>query len=152
MLPINDPGPWQHYVQRKDNIGLSIESIRRKYLAESILFEEQIASLTLQNNQNSSAAAGGGTAPITLPTPLLPSNCIEFVIDTGGGTFAGFTVQSSALTTYTLTWGDGNEEIGEIDGEISFEHNYADEYTEYTVKICFDNTSLITHLDFPGND
>jgi hypothetical protein len=41
MFIINDPGPWQYYHHRMDNVGLNVEQLRQKYLTEQLMFEEQ---------------------------------------------------------------------------------------------------------------
>jgi hypothetical protein len=82
----------------------------------------------------------------------LPSGCIEFVNNTTDGTFSRVTVTTSGPTNYTITWGDGTEVTDVIDGELDIEHEYADSDTEYTVRLCFDDVSLVTELDFLGHD
>jgi hypothetical protein len=84
----------------------------------------------------------------------LPSNCIEFVVNTTDGAL-GFTVFISSSIedyTYTVTWGDGTTGEGSSsEGGITLEHEYASE-ASYTVRVCFSNAAVITSLDFPGND
>lgn len=41
MFVINDPGPWQYYHHRQDNIGLNTGQLKQKYLTEQMLFEQQ---------------------------------------------------------------------------------------------------------------
>jgi hypothetical protein len=53
----NDPGLWQHFVNRPDNIGLPILEVKQKYITEVNTFESNIASAV------GDAGAGGGTAP-----------------------------------------------------------------------------------------
>ena len=72
MFVVNHPGPWQHYINRPDNKGLSIMEIKSKYLKEQLLFEqyanqllyEQYMSFQMQQqlllSQN---ASGGGETP-----------------------------------------------------------------------------------------
>ncbi len=64
---INDPGPWQWFVRRTDNVGIPLMEQRRKYMQEQLLFEDYISTLNTVNTVNSSvassAAAGGGPAP-----------------------------------------------------------------------------------------
>jgi len=38
---VNDPGPWQSYVRRADNIGLPLMEVKQKYLKEQALFENE---------------------------------------------------------------------------------------------------------------
>jgi len=58
--PIHSPGPWQYYVKRRDNIGLPIMEVRRKYLTEQLQFE----NFQQQQMMMLMGAAGGGP-PIT---------------------------------------------------------------------------------------
>jgi hypothetical protein len=105
------------------------------------------------------AAAGGGDST------SLPSNCIEFVNNTSDGTACRFWIETSAPTNYTITWGDGETTtggttvdigggvgIGDGENKLEINHNYADTFTEYTVRLCFDDISLVTYLEFNGDD
>jgi hypothetical protein len=94
------------------------------------------------------AASNGGGGGYIQQEEGLPSGCIEFIYNTTSGTSAEFDVTTSALTNYTITWGDGTEVTDVIDGGITIEHEYADSDTEYTVRLCFDDISLVTELDF----
>jgi hypothetical protein len=90
----------------------------------------------------------GGNKPKVIQQEGLPSGCIEFIYNTTSGTSAEFDVTTSGPTNYTITWGDGTEVTDVIDGGITIEHEYADSDTEYTVRLCFDDISLVTELDF----
>lgn len=62
MIPgINDPGPWQWFVKRTDNVGLPLMEQRRKYMHEQLLFEDYMS--TIQTVSTISNAAAGGPAP-----------------------------------------------------------------------------------------
>lgn len=55
MFFVNDPGPWQSFVLRGDNIGRSINEVTQKYLNEQLQFENFISmeqQLQLQQYQN----------------------------------------------------------------------------------------------------
>lgn len=84
----------------------------------------------------------------------LPSNCIEFVVDTTESTFFTFSASSSTQEyTYTVTWGDGTSDEGSSgEGFIQPEHTYANSNASYTVRVCFSDASVINELDFPGFD
>ena len=97
------------------------------------------------------SSAGSAAAPIVEESDL-PSGCIEFVNNTTDGTFSRVTVTTSGPTNYTITWGDGTEVTDVIDGELDIDHSYADSDTEYTVRLCFDDVSLVTRLNFLGDD
>jgi hypothetical protein len=103
------------------------------------------AARNLPNYSNSDGtvgASGGGAS----------SNCIEFVINTTDGTFSDFEVTTSGPTNYTITWGDGTEDTGVIDGASDIDHEYADSDSEYNVRLCFDDASLVTELDFQDDE
>jgi hypothetical protein len=107
--------------------------IHEVYLTQQLLIQQEVVP----------SSAGSAATPIVEQS----DGCIEFTYNTTGGTDALFNVTTSALTNYTITWGDGTEDTGVIDGNGEFEHEYADSDTEYTVRICFDNVSLVTELD-----
>lgn len=90
----------------------------------------------------------------TTTTTTIPPNCIQFVVNTTADTFFAFSANSFTQDfTYTVTWGDGTSDSGSSgEGSISLNHTYADPNTEYTVRICFSDGSIINQLDFPGFD
>jgi len=72
MEGIQHPGLWQHYVQRKDNIGLPIMKVKRKYLAEQLQYDS-FNSLQSPLSNNSNTSAGG-------PTSIYPNSIkVEFI-------------------------------------------------------------------------
>ena len=98
----------------------------------------------------------GGTwkrVSIDLCCDNLPSNCIEFVVDTTDSlNFGMSTVSLSQDYTVTVTWGDGNtEELSSGEGIINFSHDYASVST-YTVRVCFSDITVINEIEFFGND
>jgi len=60
MFITNDPGPWQYYVNRQDNVGLPIMEIKNKYIQEQLLFEQQMNFMYQQQMLMSQQASGGG--------------------------------------------------------------------------------------------
>jgi hypothetical protein len=127
-----------------------VERQYRIYLNE--IAEQRIAIHLMQEAARSQAEAmavaasnGGGGGYIQQQEG---TGCIEFIYNTTGGTNAEFDVTTSGPTNYTITWGDGAEDTGEVDGSVNIGHEYADSDTEYTARICFDNVSLVTELDF----
>ncbi len=96
----------------------------------------------------------GGNGVKAVQQEGLPSGCIEFVNNTTDGTDCRFWINTSAPTNYTITWGDGETETGEVNGvdQLELNHTYADSDTEYTVRLCFDNISVVTRLEFNGDD
>jgi hypothetical protein len=91
----------------------------------------------------------------TYVTPVIPPdpNCISFVADTtSGGTSFVMYVEVSSEVTYTVDWGDGSSDSNSFSSDSNIEHTYADENTAYTVQLCFSDASLVTLLEFWGND
>ena len=79
MYLTEGPGPWQAFVKRPDNVGLSIMEARQKYLNEQLLFEEQMSYLQLWNTQNTmsptapgASAAGGPSTSSGGGPPFTP--------------------------------------------------------------------------------
>ena len=60
MFIVNNPGPWQYYVNRPDNKGLNIMEIKDKYLREQLLFEQFISFQMQQQMLLSQNVSGGG--------------------------------------------------------------------------------------------
>ena len=63
MFISNDPGPWQYYVNRQDNVGLPIMEVKDKYMREQLLFEQQMNFIYQQHMIMSQASSGGGPLP-----------------------------------------------------------------------------------------
>ena len=59
MFLINPPGPWQYYVNRADNKGLSLMEIKNKYMKEQLLFEQHM-SFQMQQQMFLQQQASGG--------------------------------------------------------------------------------------------
>jgi hypothetical protein len=152
MFTVKNPGTWQQYLRA--NPKLPIMEAKRRFLIE-------------QQNYNRVTGTGrskhGGDPPPT--TSTLPSGCIEFVNNTSDGTQCRFWIETSTPTNYTITWGDGETTtggttvgtgggvgIGDGEDKLEINHSYADADTEYTVRLCFDNISLVTYLEFNGDD
>jgi hypothetical protein len=49
MYITKDPGSWQQYVKRADNIGLSLQEVTKKFTMESNLFHYQQLQETNQH-------------------------------------------------------------------------------------------------------
>ena len=60
----NDPGLWQHFVNRPDNVGRPIMEVKQKYLTEINAFESSVNAMSAGDS-----GAGGGTAPIPSSVP-----------------------------------------------------------------------------------
>jgi protein involved in ribonucleotide reduction len=134
-----------------------VERQYRIYLNE--IAEQRIAIHLIQEAARSQAEAmavaasnGGGGGVIQQEEGDLPSGCIEFVNNTKNGTFSEINITTSGPTSFTITWGDGTEDTDDVNGSITIDHDYADENAEYTARLCFGDISLVTELDFTGDD
>jgi hypothetical protein len=138
---------WQQFASLPNISKLPLSEQIRQYniYTEQILQESILMQQMYNQDQVIPSVAGGGIDEVV--EEGLPSGCIEFTYNTTGGTNAQFSVTTSALTNYTITWGDGTEVTDVIDGGVTIEHEYADSDTEYTVRLCFDDASLVTELD-----
>lgn len=84
---------------------------------------------------------------------VLPSNCIQFVVDTTDTTFFAFSFNTTGPINFTINWGDGTTHPDSGAGGFYEEsHEYAEEGRQYTVRICFDDPESVTALEFYGND
>jgi len=152
---------WQNFIHLPHVKKLSIHEQMRQYnIYNQIVAEEQMAHVMMQNQ------LGSGTSPVIQQEESpLPSGCIQFVNNTSDGTQCRFWIETSAPTNYTITWGDGETTTGQTtvgtgagvgigDGEdkLEIEYSYSDSNTEYTARICFDDISLVTYLEFNGDD
>lgn len=77
MFLSNDPGPWQYYVNRQDNVGLPIMEVKDKYMREQLLFEQQMNFIYQQHMIMSQASSGGGP----LPPPISPGDTINNYVE-----------------------------------------------------------------------
>ena len=86
------------------------------------------------------------------PSPL-PSNCIEFVVDTTDGTSFTLSFTTSVPINFTIEWGDGTTHPDSGAGGFYEEtHTYPEIGQQYTARICFDSPESVTQLEFYGND
>lgn len=85
------------------------------------------------------------------PGPL-PSNCIEFVVDTTDGTEFNFTFYTTGPINFTIDWGDGTTHPDSGAGGIYEEiHTYPNLGQQYTARICFDSPESVLGVNF-SND
>jgi hypothetical protein len=152
MFIVNDPGAWKDFVKRKDNKGLSINEMTQKYMFEANRFNEVLQEAFQQSQVVNSPVSSGGSSQPTVNTSPIPSNCIQFVNNTTDGRWSYIDFESSGPTNFEITWGDGQTTTDVVDGTISIEHEYPEDNKEYTCLLCFDDVSLITHLNFIGDD
>ena len=152
MIPL-DSLSWQQFASLPNISKLPLSEQMRQYniyteqiLQESILIQQMLSPKI-------PSVSGGGSVVTIVQQEGLPSNCIEFVVDTTDDTDFDFEITVSADTTYTVTWGDGNTGNGSLTtGGTSIDHTYDNSSEQYTVRFCFGDISLVTGLEFYGND
>jgi protein involved in ribonucleotide reduction len=151
----------QHEVERQYRIYLN--EIAEQRIAIHLIQEQR--AMAQAEAMAVAASNGGGGGYIQQEQSDLPSGCIQFVNNTSDGTQCRFWIETSAPTNYTITWGDGETTTGQTtvgtgagvgigDGEdkLEIDYTYADSFTEYTARICFDDISLVTYLEFNGDN
>lgn len=75
---MNHPGPWQHFKNRLDNRGLSVEQMKQKFLKEEVNYYNTLS--TMQQLKVINAASNGGTRrkkglpPLPSGTSYITSN------------------------------------------------------------------------------
>ncbi len=154
---------WQQFSTLPGMNKVPLHEIERQYrIYLNEIAEQRIAIHLMQEAARSQAEAmavaasnGGGSYIIQEEQESeLPSSCIQFVNNTTDGTDCQFWINTSAPTNYTITWGDGETETGEVDGvnQLELNHTYANSNSEYTVRLCFDDISVVTQLEFNGDD
>ena len=101
-----------------------------------------------------SAYSYPGKVEIGRGSGVLPSNCIQFTVDTTGGTWFGFTTRSNTEDfSYTITWGDGTTSEGSTgEGYVELVHEYPQPDRVYTARLCYSNPAVVHELDFYGFD
>jgi hypothetical protein len=83
----------------------------------------------------------------------LPTNCIEFVVDTTEGTEFTFNFNTTGPINFTIDWGDGTTHPDSGAGGFYEEiHTYPLEDRQYTARICFDSPESVLELNFVGNN
>ncbi len=63
--PICQPEPWLQYLNRKENIGVPLMEVRKKYMQEQLLFENYVSNIQQLNVLSPSSGAGGGPSEAT---------------------------------------------------------------------------------------
>jgi hypothetical protein len=73
MYITKDPGSWQQYVKRADNIGIPLHELSKKYTMESNMYVQQMLmeAQNAQQQSQQSVATAGGVAPTPSVTPSI---------------------------------------------------------------------------------
>jgi hypothetical protein len=142
-----------NYLTRFNGLNLTEEQLEQQWRAR----QEEEEYLAIAESMNARMAAqaiqtGGGAASGSVASENLPSGCIEFVVDTTDGTDFYFSFNTTGPINFTVDWGDGttHDDSG-YGGSYSETHEYPESDTQYTVRVCFDDASSVTELNFENN-
>jgi hypothetical protein len=144
MFFVNDPGPWQSFVLRGDNVGRPINEVTQKYLSEQIQYEDFISmqqELQIQQYQNKG--------------PLLPSSDNYITSVNFGGdeltTISGFndaqiivTFNNSVEVTGTPYIDASNQQQGE-GGESTTRYSYSSGDGTNTLVFVYQQAAAVTN-------
>lgn len=67
-----DPGPWQQFIKRADNVGLPLAEVTKKYMMESTVYANQLMEAIKQQELQTKMNTMYGAAK-TEETPVTPS-------------------------------------------------------------------------------
>jgi hypothetical protein len=131
---------------------MNIEELRKKsieqfaQLRRQALFEAQRnAPLSILPQVAAAGSSSGGSSG-------LPSGCIQLTVDTTEGTYFYFNFNTTGPINFTIDWGDGttHDDSG-FGGFYEENHDYPESDQQYTVRICFDDASIVTEF-YSSND
>ncbi|MDA7648809.1 hypothetical protein N8580_00590 [Akkermansiaceae bacterium] len=134
IIGIQPPGPWQYYVTRKDNIGLPVNEVRRKYLTEQLAFDNfQTQQLNMLQGRAGGAREAEVISEVTFASNLYLKhtvtskstivNQVTFEVSGEGELYGGRRYYQSTTrttsgegsglvdTTKTVRWNGNNWEI-----------------------------------------
>lgn len=110
ILGIQPPGPWQYYVKRKDNIGLPLMEVKRKYLTEQLQFDNfQSQQLSMLNG-----VAGGDQPSTPINNTISYPNKVRFVDGTGTGlgVLTLIDIEPTSFVVFKGTSADATDSFG----------------------------------------
>jgi hypothetical protein len=85
IFSVEDPGPWQYFAQRPDNIGLPVQVVSEKYLVEQLMFADQYSQfLAYQNWLQVQASGQAEQTPENTPQQeIVTENGVALITETG---------------------------------------------------------------------
>ncbi len=78
-----DPGPWQSFVMRPDNIGLPIQIMTDKYLTEQLIFMDQYNTFIAYQNWLQVQGSGDPNIAATPQSEIVTETGAALVTETG---------------------------------------------------------------------
>jgi hypothetical protein len=141
----------KQFDQRFGAFQIPKEELDRMFQLEMRLREEMLMMAEQAGGESSSISApgAGGSSQSSAP-----SGCISFGVFTGISVNFGAQVTTSDTTSFTVIWGDGAETVYTSTGAeaLVISHSYSESSANYSAQICFEDPTLITELNFFGDD
>jgi hypothetical protein len=138
------------FINRFNHSQISQAELERKWrlYQEQLEYDQMLEAIQVNNqSQSTSTGAGGGGA-----IDSLPGNCIQLVVDTTEGTNFYFNFNTTGPINFTIDWGDGTTHDDSGYGGFYEEfHEFPESDQQYTVRICFDDASIVTEF-YSSND
>ena len=109
MFFINDPGPWQSFILRGDNVGRPINEVTQKYLHEQLQYDNFLSmqqQLQIQQYQNKGANIGSNPTPPQSGDFLIDTENIVEGTTTNDNQFQ-LPLTNNGVINFTIDWGDG---------------------------------------------
>lgn len=109
MFFVNDPGPWQSFILRGDNVGKPINEVTQKYLHEQLQFDNFISiqqQLHLQQFQNKGSQLTSTPTPPILGDFLINTENVVEGTTTNDNQFQ-LPLTNNGVINFTIDWGDG---------------------------------------------
>jgi hypothetical protein len=83
IFSVEDPGPWQYFAQRPDNIGLPVQVVSEKYLVEQLMFADQYSQFLAYQNWLQGQPSGETPLSATPQQEIVTENGVALITETG---------------------------------------------------------------------
>jgi len=83
VFTVEDPGPWQSFVYRPDNIGLPVHVVSEKYLVEQLMFADQYNQFLAYQNWLQGQPSGETPLSATPESEIVTESGAALVTETG---------------------------------------------------------------------
>ena len=83
VFSVEDPGPWQSFAMRPDNIGLPIQIMTDKYLTEQLMFMDQYNNFLAYQNWLQGQPSGETPLSATPQQEIVTENGVALITQNG---------------------------------------------------------------------
>jgi hypothetical protein len=83
IFSVEDPGPWQYFAQRPDNIGLPVQVVSEKYLVEQLMFADQYSQFLAYQNWLQGQPSGETPLSATPQQEIVTENGVALITQNG---------------------------------------------------------------------